>query len=197
MKAFVHETATVERGSRVGRGTKVWHDAQVREGAVIGKDCNLGHCAYVDQGVRIGDRVKIGNKVSIFKGVSVEDDVMIAPHAVFTNDIRPRSRGDWKLIKTHVEKGATIGSNSTIVCGITIGAHSMIGAGSVVTRDVPEHGLVFGNPARLKGFVCACGENLEKASEKGDSLAMKCSKCSEQVSVSKKDYEKLGSGVNG
>lgn len=191
MNAFIHETATVEKGAKLGSGTKVWHNAQVREGAVIGENCNLGHCAFVDQGVHIGDRVKIGNKASIFKGVEIGDEAMIAPHVVFTNDIRPRSQGDWKLIGTKVKKGASIGSNSTIICGITIGSYSMIGAGSVVSRDVPDHGLAYGNPARLMRFVCKCGENLEKVSEKGKSVEMKCISCSKHVSIPKKDYDIL------
>jgi len=176
---YKHETATVEKGAKLGEGTKVWHYAHVREGAVLGKNCNVGHCGYVCRNVVIGDNVKIGNKVSVFEGVTIEDDVFVGPHVVFTNDMRPRSLGGWNITKTRVKRGASIGSNSTIVCGITIGSYSMVGAGSVVTKDVPDNGLVYGNPARLKGFVCRCGEDLRDAG-KGK---MKCVKCGHVFSI--------------
>lgn len=186
---FVHETASVEDGAIVGKGSKIWHYAHVREGAVLGENCNLGHCGFIDQDVKIGDNVKMGNKVSVFKGVQIEDDVMIAPHAVFTNDKRPRSRGDWKLVKTHVKKGASIGANSTILCGLTIGKNAMTGAGSVVTRDVPDHGLVYGNPARLIGFVCECGGKARRKSENDGHVIMRCDVCDCEFEIEKDIYD--------
>ena len=190
--AFVHETATAEKGSKLGSGTKVWHYAHVREGAVIGKDCVVGHCAYVGEGVKVGDNVKIENKVSIFKGATIEDDVFIGPHVAFTNDLRPRARNaKWDVTKTRIKKGASIGVNSTIICGVTIGSHSMVGGGSVVTSDVPDHGLVYGNPAKLKGFICFCGGELGTEKKKGNGYALKCGECGKECVIPEKAYDKL------
>jgi acetyltransferase-like isoleucine patch superfamily enzyme len=179
----IHPTATVDKGAVIGQGTKVWHYSHVRGSAVIGENCILGHCSYVDAGVTIGSRVKIGNKASIYQGVTIEDEAFIGPHVVFTNDMRPRSVGEWKITKTVVKKGASIGSNSTIVCGHTIGEYAMVGAGSVVTRDVPPHALVFGNPARIRGFVCFCGKDLKKTGNAGKCMKMVCAKCGKVVEV--------------
>ncbi|MBN2331245.1 MAG: N-acetyltransferase [Candidatus Aenigmarchaeota archaeon] len=190
--AFVHETATADKGSRIGSGTKVWHYAHVREGAILGSNCVVGHCAYVGEGVKVGSNVKIENKVSIFKGVTIEDDVFIGPHVAFTNDMRPRAHSaKWEVVKTLVKKGASIGVNSTIICGITIGSHSMVGGGSVVTADVPDHGLVYGNPAKLRGFVCFCGEVLGAGTKKGDAYVLKCKACGKDCRIPAKVYEVL------
>jgi len=176
-KFFVHPTATVEKGACIGAGTKIWHYAHVREGADIGDNCILGHCVFADANVKIGSNVKLGNKVSVFQGVTIEDDVLIGPHTVFTNDLRPRSVGEWKMTKTHVKKGASVGSNSTIICGIVIGSYAMVGAGSVVTRDVPDFGLVYGNPARIHGYVCRCGEPLEGGGNGKTPVSVECKRC--------------------
>jgi len=180
---YVHPGASVEKTAKMGSGTKVWHYAHVREGAVVGENCIIGHCAYVGKHVKIGNNVKIGNKASIFQGVTIEDDVQVGPHVAFTNDIRPRSFGDWKIIKTLVKKGASIGTNSTVICGVVIGSYSMAGAGSVITRDVPDHGLVYGNPARLMGFVCRCGETLRESGKAEGSVVMVCGKCKEDFRI--------------
>jgi acetyltransferase-like isoleucine patch superfamily enzyme len=165
----VHPTADISPHATIGPGTAIWHHAQVREDASIGRNCILSKGVYVDQGVAIGDNVKVENYVSIYHGVVIEDGVFCGPHCVFTNDKSPRavnpdgslkSADDWEPSETRVRTGASIGANAVVVCGVTIGAWAMVGAGSVVTRDVPDHGLVWGNPARLHGFVCRCGARL-------------------------------------
>jgi len=190
---FVHPTAIVEEGAIVGEGTRIWHFVHVRRGAKIGKNCNIGKDVYIDVGVEIGNNVKIQNGVSVYRGVKVEDDAFIGPHVTFTNDLYPRSFNEnWEVVKTLVKKGASIGANATIVCGVTIGEYAMVGAGSVVTRDVPDFGLVYGNPARLRGFVCYCGRRLEKIiKEENDYITFLCSFCKREVKIKKSDYEKL------
>jgi acetyltransferase-like isoleucine patch superfamily enzyme len=169
-KAIVHPTAEVSPDASIGDGTRVWNGAQVREGAIIGSDCNIGKDVYIDKGVVIGDRVKIQNGASLYRGLTVEDGVFIGPHVVFTNDRYPRaitpdgrvlSDDDWQAEATLVRHGASIGAGSLIVSGITIGRWAMVGAGSVVTRDVPDQALVKGNPARVAGYVCECGQRLD------------------------------------
>ncbi|RLG35401.1 N-acetyltransferase [Methanosarcinales archaeon] len=154
MQFFKHPTAIVE-SENIGEGTKIWHFVHVREGARIGRDCIVGKSAYIDLDVEIGDRVKIQNFVSIYKGVKIEDDVFIGPSVTFTNDLYPRADawGEDKITHTLVKRGASIGANSTVICGVTIGEYAMVGAGSVVTRDVPSFTLVYGNPARIRGRV--------------------------------------------
>lgn len=160
---FIHPTAEVSDSAHIGKGTTIWHQSQVREGACIGKNCNLGKGAYIDKAVTIGDDCKIQNYACVYQGVTIKDKVFIGPHAVFTNDMYPRSwlwSGD-RLKKTVVEDGASIGANATIVCGITIGKYALVGAGAVITKDVPAYGLVTGNPGTLKGYVCSCGHPLK------------------------------------
>lgn len=164
MDYFVHDTAEVSEGARIGRGTKIWNLAQVRENSSIGENCIISKNVYVDAGAVIGDRVKIQNNVNVYHGVTVEDDVFLGPSMTFTNDMFPRAfNADWKVSDTVVKKGASIGANAVIVCGNTIGEYAMIGSGSVVTKDVPAHALVVGNPARQIGWVCECGFKLDKA----------------------------------
>jgi len=154
----VHETAVVEDGAVVGDDTKIWHFAHVRSGCDIGARCSLGKDVFVDAGVRIGSGCKIQNGVSVYAGVTLEDDVFVGPHAVFTNDLRPRAASEsWLLVETKVRSGASIGANATIVCGSEIGSFAMVAAGSVVTHDVACHELVMGNPAAHAGWVCNCG----------------------------------------
>ncbi len=164
-RAGIHPLAIVETGA-IGAETRVWAFAHVMPGARVGAGCNLGEGVFVEGGVRIGDRVTVKNGVAIYDGVTVEDDVFIGPHAVFTNDLRPRS-GPFKrppstFLPTRIGRGATVGANATVVCGHDVGAGAMIAAGAVVTRDVPAHALVAGVPARPIGFVCACGETLPR-----------------------------------
>lgn len=158
MSVYIDKTANVSPRAKIGDGTKVWINSQIREDAVIGMNCNISKDTYIDKNVMIGDRVKIQNGVSVYDGVTLEDDVFVGPNVAFTNDKFPRSfNTDWKVIPTFVKKGASIGSNATIVCGLTIGEYAMVGAGAVVTKDVEPYTLVLGNPAKFKNFICKCG----------------------------------------
>ena len=160
--AFVHESAYVDEGARIGAGTRVWHFCHVLGGAEIGARCSLGQNVVVMNGVRIGNDVKIQNNVSVYEGVEIEDDVFCGPSMVFTNVINPRSHVSRKheYRRTLVRRGVSIGANATIVCGATLGRYAFVGAGAVVTRDVADFALVVGVPARQMGWMCACGEQL-------------------------------------
>ncbi|MCX6671991.1 MAG: acyltransferase [Euryarchaeota archaeon] len=189
---MIHESAYVE-DAEIGKGTKIWHFAHVRKGAKIGKNCNIGKDVYIDTNVEMGDNCKIQNFATVYQGVKLGNNVFVGPHACFTNDMYPRALiwNEEKLEKTLVKDGASIGANSTIIAGITIGKFAMIGAGSVVTRDVPDHGLVFGNPARLKGFVCECGNKLAKKDKKNNLVLLYCSRCKKEVSVDETIYREI------
>lgn len=159
---FVHESAYVDEGAVIGNDTKIWHFSHILGGARIGERCSLGQNVVVMNGVKIGNNVKIQNNVSVYEGVELSDDVFCGPSMVFTNVINPRShvsrRNEYK--RTLVGRGATIGANATIVCGVTLGDYAFVGAGSVITRSVPAHALVVGVPARRIGWMCQCGERL-------------------------------------
>lgn len=162
---FVHESSYADEGCEIGEGTKIWHFCHVSSTSKIGKKCSLGQNVFVAPEVVIGNNVKIQNNVSFYTGVVIEDDVFCGPSMVFTNVLTPRSafprnsREDYH--DTLIKKGASIGANATIVCGNTIGSHASIGAGAVVTKDIPDFALCYGNPARVKGWVCECGIKLE------------------------------------
>lgn len=159
---YAHETAVIDEGSSIGRGSKIWHFSHVMKDAVIGEKCNLGQNVVVSPGVKLGNNVKVQNNVSIYTGVICEDDVFLGPSMVFTNIINPRSaviRRD-QYVTTIVRKGASIGANATIVCGNEIGEYSLIGAGAVITRDVKPFALVIGNPGRQTGWVSEYGHKL-------------------------------------
>ena len=160
---FVHQSSFVDEPSQIGAGTKIWHFSHVMKDSVIGRDCNLGQNVVVSPGVAIGDGCKIQNNVSLYTGVVLEDHVFCGPSMVFTNVVNPRSevvrKDEYK--RTLVRRGASLGANSTIVCGVTIGEYAFVGAGTVVTRDVADYALVVGNPARQTGWMCACGIKLQ------------------------------------
>jgi acetyltransferase-like isoleucine patch superfamily enzyme len=178
MAVRIHPSSIVSDKAEIGDGTQVWLFCQIRENAKIGRGCIFGKGVYVDNDVIIGDHVKIQNNVSVYVGVAIDDGVFVGPHVCFTNDKVPRAvnadmslKGvdDWHVTKTHVKSGAALGANSTIVCGVTVGRWAMVAAGSVVTKDVPDHALVVGNPARFVAWVCACGArvDIEEATGRG------------------------------
>ncbi len=191
---FIHPTAEISDKSVVGENTKIWHNSQVRENVSIGKNCVLAKNVYIDLNVKIGDNVKIQNNVSVYDA-QIEDNVFIGPGTTFTNDLNPRAF-IWdekkRTKKTIIKKGASIGANSTIIGGITIGEYAMIGAGSVVTKSIPAHALAFGNPCKIKGFVSKNGEKLDIVeSQNSDTVVLKSSKSNETVSIPKKIFEKV------
>lgn len=181
---MIHDSAYVE-DAVIGDGTNIWHFVHVRDGARIGSNCNIGKGVYIDTGVVIGDNCKIQNFATLYQGVTLENDVFVGPHVCFTNDVYPRAAlwDESRLEATCVREGASIGANATILAGVTIGRHAMVGAGAVVTRDVPDHALMLGNPAELNGFMCRCGTRLSKAVEEHDSVVMQCPSCNEQVRI--------------
>jgi UDP-2-acetamido-3-amino-2,3-dideoxy-glucuronate N-acetyltransferase len=171
---FAHESCYIDEPCSIGEGTRIWHFSHVMKNSVIGKGCTIGQNVLVSTDVRVGDRCKVQNNVSLYTGVILEDDVFCGPSAVFTNVINPRSevirKAEYR--QTLVGRGATIGANATIVCGLRLGQYAFIGAGAVVTRDVPDFALMTGNPARQRGFMCRCGLKLEVAAGKA-----RCNTC--------------------
>ncbi len=159
---FIHETAVVDEPCEIGAGTRIWHFCHLMSGCRIGERCNLGQSVFVGSGVVIGNGVKVQNNISIYESVEIEDDVFLGPSMVFTNVNTPRAHVERKdqFERTLVKRGATIGANATVVCGHTIGEYAFVGAGTVVTRNVPAHALVVGNPASQIGWMCGCGERL-------------------------------------
>ena len=181
---FVHESSYVDAGAVIGQGTKVWHFCHILPGAVIGERCSFGQNVVVMNGVRVGNNVKVQNNVSLYEGVELEDDVFCGPSMVFTNVLNPRSHVSRKheYQKTLVRRGTSIGANATIVCGVTLGEYSFIGAGAVVARDVLPYALMVGIPARRVGWMCQCGERLP------DAGAGTCTACGST-------YERAGDGI--
>lgn len=181
---FVHPTADVSPQATVGPGTRIWHQAQVREGARIGANCIVGKGVYIDFDVRIGSNVKIQNGVGVYHGVALEDGVFLGPGVILTNDKLPRAinpdgslkaDADWEVSPILIRRGASIGAGAVVLPGVTVGEFAMVGAGTVVTHDVPDHGLVYGNPGRLRGYVCRCGRLLTEL----ENAQWKCEVCDE------------------
>ena len=159
---FAHETAHIAENAKIGENTKIWINVQIREDVEIGADCIISKDAYIDHAVKIGNKVKIQNSVSVYNGVTIEDEVFVGPNVVFTNDYYPRAQNpDWEVTPTLIRRGASLGANCTVVCGHTVGEYAMVGAGSVVIKDVPPYTLVVGNPARPIGKVCRCGQRAD------------------------------------
>lgn len=157
MNYFAHATAVIDNNVNIGNGTKIWHFTHICSNATIGQNCNIGQNVFIAPNVTIGNNVKIQNGVSVYEGVHIEDWCFLGPHCVFTNDKYPRSFGDWKKTNTYLKRGCSIGANATILCGVTIGEQAMVGAGTVVIKDVEECSLVVGNPARkIKNFNKVC-----------------------------------------
>lgn len=161
---FRHKTALIGPRAKIGAGTRVWAFTNIQDGAVIGRQCNICDGCFVEKGAVVGNHVTLKNGVSVFEGITLEDDVFCGANAAFINDRHPRShrKDPWVLEKTTVKKGATIGSNVTLMCGIVIGEYAVVGAGSVVTKDVPPYAIVMGNPAEFKGYACRCSRRLDE-----------------------------------
>lgn len=191
MSYYAHPTAVVE-SEDIGEGTRIWHFAHVRQGSKIGKNCNVGKSVYVDTEAVIGDNVKIQNFVSVYKGVVIEDDVFVGPSATFTNDLYPRAFiwDEEHVVPTLVRRGASIGANSTVICGVTIGEYAMVGAGSVVSRNVPPFALVLGNPAEVRNWICYCGCRLENVLKESETVTIyRCNACGREVEIKKRSVE--------
>jgi acetyltransferase-like isoleucine patch superfamily enzyme len=179
---WVHETAEISSEAMIGKGSRIWHEAQIREGARVGHECIVGKGTYIDYDVTIGDRCKLQNGVFVYHPATIEDGVFLGPGVIITNDMVPRaitpdgrlkSTQDWRPSAVLVRSGAAVGAGSIVLPGITIGRWALIGAGSVVTREVPDYGLAFGNPARIHGHVCACGRRFEFGADR----EYKCPTC--------------------
>ena len=165
---YIHESSIVDKNVKIGKGSKIWHWCHISKNSKIGKDCVIGQNVFIGENVAIGDNVKIQNNVSLYDGVIIEDDVFLGPSCVFTNVLNPRAfiNKKKKFEKTLVKRGSTIGANSTIICGLTIGSYSFIGAGSVVTKNVSNYRLVYGNPAKNKAWVSKNGDIIKKRTKK-------------------------------
>lgn len=183
---FAHESAVIDLPSEIGAGTKIWHFSHILPHTKIGDGCTIGQNVVIGPRVTLGNRCKVQNNVSIYQGVVLEDNVFCGPSMVFTNVINPRAFVERKaeFKPTLVREGATIGANATVICGVTLGRYCMIGAGAVVTRDVPDYALAFGNPARVRGAVCRCGVVLETPrSPPGGPARVTCKDCRAQYEV--------------
>ncbi|MGE5616019.1 MAG: acyltransferase [Bacillota bacterium] len=186
MPVTIHPTAIIDDGAKIGDGTRIWHWVHICPRARIGERCTLGQNVYIGNDVVIGNNVRVQNNVSVYDAVTLEDDVFCGPSMVFTNVYNPRSHVSRKseYLPTLVKRGATLGANSTIVCGLTIGEFAFVGAGTVVTRDVPPHAIVVGVPARRIGWACQCGERLP-----GGSGIVECARCHSTYEVSEEKCE--------
>lgn len=192
---FVHETSIVDDGASIGSGTKIWHFTHVMSGAEIGEGCSLAQNVFVAGRAKLGNNVRIQNNVSVYDMVTLEDNVFCGPSMVFTNVMNPRAeirRGIDEYHPTLVKEGATIGANATVVCGNTIGRYAFVGAGAVVTKDVPDYALVYGNATKISGWVCECGEKLGFASSVSDEDAGECVKCKKRYEKNRSIVKRIG-----
>jgi len=197
---FVHPTTNIEDNVEIGEGTKVWAYTHIRRDAKLGKNCVVAEGVFIDESSIIGDNCKIQNHAIVYHQAILENGVFIGPNVCFTNDKQPRainpdgslkSADDWVASTIKIGEGAAIGGHSCITPGVTIGKWAMAGSGSVITKDVPDYGLVFGNPARIRGFVCKCGKKLDEiVSEEGENVTLKCA-CGEEVEIAKEVYNKM------
>ncbi len=188
-KYFAHESSYVDDNVEIGEGTKIWHFSHIQSGTKIGKNCVFGQNVNVGNDVTIGNNIKVQNNVSIYEGVELEDYVFCGPSMVFTNILDPRcefpQRGKEYYVKTLVKRGASLGANSTIVCGNTIGKYVFVGAGAVVTKDIPDHALVTGVPARITGWMCRCGEKLSLTKDPKTTETDTCPRCKREYTKNK------------
>lgn len=183
---FVHESSYVDENVAIGQGTKIWHYCHISKEAEIGDYCTFGQNIFVEKKVKIGNYVKIQNNVSLYGGVEIEDYVFLGPSMVFTNVRTPRCEYPRNQLscyaKTLIKKGASVGANATILCGVTLGGNAFVGAGAVVTKDVPDYAVVYGNPARIQGYMCACGDTMVKK----DAGILECARCDTHVNLKQK-----------
>lgn len=189
---MIHQTADVAADVQVGSGTKIWHHVHIREGAQLGRQCIIGKGAYIDHDVRIGDNVKIQNGANVYSGVTVANGVFIGPDVNLLNDLYPRAvtadgalrtADDWQVTPTHIGHGASLGGGAIILPGVILGEYCLVGAGAVVTRDVPAHALVVGHPARITGFVCYCGKPVADPRDDGEQISLTCSACATTITI--------------
>ena len=190
---YAHPSAIIDAGAQIGTGTKIWHFTHVMPGSVIGKNCSLGQNVVMSSRAKMGDGCKIQNNVSLYDDVELEDYVFCGPSMVFTNVLNPRAHivRKHEYRRTLVRTGASIGANAVIVCGHTVGRYAFVGSGSVVTRPVPNYGLVFGNPARLHGFVCPCGGRLHAQARQADTVSTQCVVCGRTIGLPLQDWERI------
>jgi UDP-2-acetamido-3-amino-2,3-dideoxy-glucuronate N-acetyltransferase len=200
----IHATADVAANAVIGAGTQVWHQAQVRGGARIGMQCIVGKGAYIDVDVVIGDRCKLQNSVFVYHGSHLEDGVFLGPGVMLLNDHAPRAitpegalkgDADWSISGVTVGRGASVGGGSVLLPGVRVGSFALVGAGSVVTSSVPDHGLVYGNPARLVGFVCRCAGRLKPVAENTETYRMECPACGREELIAIADYRRARATV--
>ena len=188
-KVYIDPTAIIDKSVKLGNGTKIWHFVHIMKDAKLGTNCTVADYVHIGKGVTVGNNVKLENRATLYEGVTIEDNVFVGPHVTFTNDLYPRSSNpDWKILSTLVKKGSSIGAGSVIICGITIGENAMIGASSTVTKDVPPHSLIYGNPARIRGFICKCSKKLLPVEQTDNLVLMKCSSCKVRYKIPIKDY---------
>lgn len=200
MDLYIHPTAEVSPQATVGAGTRIWHQAQIRQGVEIGDECIIGKGVYIDFDVVIGHRCKLQNGVYVYHGATLEDGVFLGPGVMLLNDKNPRAvnpdgtlktDADWQVSRVHVGRGAGVGGGVVVLPGVSIGKWAIIGAGAVVTRNIPDYGLAYGNPARLVGFVCACGRRFDDTEATGEVVKLCCSNCGSEIFVPAATYREM------